>query len=242
MTNILHYNAPDLMEFDSVITGIRSDGSEVILAETCFYSEGGGQPSDFGQIDVNGTIYKVTAVRTLGDTVYHSVDRNVTSGIVGATVHGSVDKGRRKYHSRHHSALHLLNAFMFQNFNVRVTGGQVGTPGEFSRHDFELDRGLSLEERSRLETWVNQIIAEDRPVTARIFSEEEAKLIPGFCRTRNVDIRKTNGGIRGIEIAGVDIQACGGTHVSRTGEIGKFRVQKIDNKGSNLRRIKIMLA
>lgn len=241
MTTPLYYNNSYLMEFDSVIKSTSSN-SEVVLAETCFYPEGGGQPTDTGILEINGLSHKVISVRAIGDIIYHRLDPTLCGDFTGLPVHGKLDEDRRHYHMRNHTALHLLNSFMLREFGVMVTGGKVGSPGESSRHDFELDRGLTPEERNRMEVWINQIIGEDRPVITRLFTDEEAKNISGFCRTRNVEIRRNSQGIRGVEIVGVDIQACGGTHVNRTGELGHFRVQKIDNKGANLRRVKIMLS
>jgi Ser-tRNA(Ala) deacylase AlaX len=241
MTRPLFYDNSDLMQFDSVIQNITNGGSEVVLSETAFYPTGGGQPCDVGVLEINGTTYNVTDVRSVGNDIYHRVDQELLPDLVGAAVHGSIDEARRRYHSRMHSALHLLNTYMLHNFNARVTGGQVGTHGEPSRHDFELDRGLTPEERAQIEEWVNQIVVENKPVTAKYVSDEESRKLPGFCRTRDVEIRKGNGLIRGIEIPGVDLQACGGTHVCNTGEIGRFRIQKVDNKGKMLRRIVIRL-
>jgi len=243
MTKSLYHDDSYLTEFDSRIVSICNGGKEVVLAETTFYPEGGGQPCDTGTLEINDKTYNVISVRSVGETVYHCVDEILPSDLPETTVvHGRVDESRRQYHRRHHTALHLLNAAVLKFFNAKVTGGQVGTPYEHSRHDFELDNGLSSEERTALESWVNQVIKENHPVITRIFTEAESKQIPHFCRTVNVHFPKTKeGGIRGVEIPGIDIQACGGTHVRNTGEIGTFKILKIDNKGRNLRRIKITL-
>jgi len=240
MTKALYLEDQHLMDFETTIKGITNEGREVILAETAFYPEGGGQPFDTGELQINGRMYRVIAVNKLGENIYHKVQENIPSDLIGSLVRGKIDQGRRQYLMRHHTALHCLNAFMLKKFGVLVTGGQVGIPGEPSRHDFEIDRSLTQDERKECEDWVNAIISESRPVIVRYFTEEETKYILGFCRTRNAVI-PASGRIRGIEISGIDIQACGGTHVRTTGEIGRFRIQKVDNKGANLRRIKIML-
>lgn len=241
MTKIL-YDDPYLTEFDSTITEISNTGSEIILAETVFYPTGGGQKCDTGELQINGTVYKVTEVKKIGLTIYHKIEGAFPTELSSGTpVHGKIDEIRRKYHTVHHTSLHLLNVFMLKEFGVLVTGAQVGTPGESSRMDFNMDRSLTQDERKRLEEWVNLVISDDMPVIVRYATDEDANAIPYLRRTLNKDIPRTNGKIRVVEITGIDAQACGGTHVKHTGEIGRFRIQKIDNKGVNNRRINVLI-
>ncbi len=123
--------------------------------------------------------------------------------------------------------------------STHVTGAQIGQP--YSRMDFKLDRGLTPEERKNLKDSVNSMIAENMAINIKYINAEESVQMPELKRTLNKDIPKTNGMIRVVEIENVDQQCCGGLHPKRTAELGQFKIQKIDNKGRDNRRIKITL-
>jgi misacylated tRNA(Ala) deacylase len=133
---------------------------------------------------------------------------------------------------RMHSCLHLLCAVVTGD----VTGGQVGD-GK-GRLDFNLpDTSLDKEQ---ITAELNRLIDEDHPVTARWISEAELAANPELVRTMSVKPPMGRGRVRVLDIEAVDLQPCGGTHVGRTGEIGKVRVRKIENKGRQNRRVNII--
>ncbi len=133
---------------------------------------------------------------------------------------------------RMHSCLHLLCAVVTGD----VTGGQIGEAKgrlDFNLPDTQLDK-------EQITTELNRLIAEDHPVATRWISEEEMAVQPDLVRTMSVKPPMGGGRVRLLDIAGVDLQPCGGTHVRQTGEIGNVRVGKIENKGRQNRRINIL--
>ena len=152
----------------------------------------------------------------------------------GDTVAAEIDWERRFRHMRIHTALHLLCAIVPGG----VTGGQIGD-GK-GRLDFDLgDHAL---DREALAAELRRLVGEDRPVSARWITDAELDAQPELVRTMRVKPPTGSGMVRLIEIEGIDLQPCGGTHVARTSEIGALTIGKIENKGRHNRRINIALA
>ncbi len=215
------------------VTKVCSDG--VLLDKTVFYPQGGGQPGDTGFIkSTSGGVGRVTNTvrnRESGDHV-HLIE-NAQKFCVGDSVSAEIDWLRRYCFMRMHSALHILCSIV----KGGVTGGQIGT--EKSRLDFDL--GEEKMDRNYIQDTMNFIIKNDHPLVAKWVSEEELEQKPELIRTMSVKPPSGAGHVRLIDIKGVDIQPCGGTHVARSGEIGAIRVGKIENKGKRNRRINIHL-
>jgi misacylated tRNA(Ala) deacylase len=205
------------------------------LDRTVFYPTGGGQPGDSGWLILaDGTRLKVVdAVK--GDDhedVVHVLEDSATAPAPGTGVTAEIDWQRRHRHMRMHSCLHLLCAVVTGD----VTGGQVGA--DKGRLDFNLpDTSL---DKDAITAELNRLIAEDHPVEPRWISDAELAAQPDLVRTMSVKPPSGGGRVRLLDIAGVDLQPCGGTHVRRTGEIGRVRVGKIENKGRQNRRINIL--
>jgi misacylated tRNA(Ala) deacylase len=220
---------------------VRVDGPVVTLDQTAFYPTGGGQPCDLGVLELDGRAYAVAEVRHGPDgAVEHVLAEPPPASAARAA--GRVDGERREGHRRLHSALHLLTAVVGARFETaRVTGGQINSDGT-ARMDFDLPPVASPELRA-LEAPLNQHIREDRPVRTRFVPLAEALQVPGVVRTVNRDIPPSpDGRVRLVEIEGLDLQACGGTHVDSTGRCGAVTIAKVDNKGRNNRRIVLRLA
>jgi len=133
-----------------------------------------------------------------------------------------------------HTALHLLSAVL----PYPVTGGAVGEAE--SRLDFDIpEAGLDKE---LITAELNKMILADAPVSARWITDAELEANPALVKTMAVKPPMGTGRVRLIEIAGFDLQPCGGTHVRRTGEIGPVRVTQIEKKGKQNRRVRIALA
>ena len=145
-----------------------------------------------------------------------------------------IDWDRRHKLMRMHSCMHLLSAVI----QGAVTGGQVGT--EKGRLDFDIPEGGL--DKAAITDALNALIAADHPIAPRWISAAELDANPELVKTMSVAPPKTSGQVRLVEIAGVDVQACGGTHVARCGEIGPVRVSKIENKGRHNRRVSIVFA
>ncbi|MEE4638103.1 MAG: alanyl-tRNA editing protein, partial [Wenzhouxiangella sp.] len=129
--------------------------------------------------------------------------------------------------------LHLLSAVL----PYPVTGGQVSDGS--GRLDFDLP---DSPDKAEVELKLNRLISEDHPVGERWITDEELDAQPELVKTLSVKPPRGAGRIRLLEIPGVDLQPCGGTHVKRTGEIGPVRVRKIEKKGRMNRRVKVELA
>ena len=151
----------------------------------------------------------------------------------GTKVTAEIDWARRHRHMRMHSCLHLLCALVKGD----VTGGAVGD-GK-GRLDFNLPDGAP--DKDWLTAELNRLVAADHAVVPRWIEDAEMAANPGLVRTMSVKPPSGAGRVRLLDIAGVDLQPCGGTHVRRTGEIGRVEVGKIENKGKMNRRINILL-
>lgn len=224
-------------EVPARVLAAASEG--VVLDRTNFYARAGGQPGDAGVIRWAGGEMAVTeALKGPEDTVLHVPAAGAALPPVGAEVTAGLDWPRRHRLMRMHTTLHLLCSLIP---GAGVTGGQIGA--EKSRLDFDLPEPPTKES---LTEGLNALVAADHPVSERWISEEELDANPGLVRTLSVQPPRGNGRIRlvriGPEDAPVDLQPCGGTHVKRTGEIGRVEVTKIENKGKQNRRVTIVLA
>lgn len=215
---------------------VASDERGIRLDRTVFYARGGGQPGDIGTL-VTGdgtTVEIIDTVKGDGlDEICHMPEDGAPLLDVGTEVTATLDWDRRHRLMRMHSCLHLLSAVV----DGAVTGGQVGT--EKSRLDFDLpDTAL---DKQALTDALNTLIAKDHAVTPRWVTDEELDAQPDLVKTMSVAPPRGAGRVRLIDVSGVDLQACGGTHIARTGEIGPVRVTKIENKGRHNRRIVVAL-
>jgi misacylated tRNA(Ala) deacylase len=216
-------------------TVVAADSSGIRLDRTVFYAAGGGQPGDVGVLrcaDGRAVPIVDTVKGTGPDEILHVPEDGAAPVEPGTKVTAEIDWARRHRLMRMHSCLHLLCAVVTGD----VTGGQVGD-GK-GRLDFNLpDTSLDKEQ---ITAELNRLIDEDHPVTARWISEDELAANPELVRTMSVKPPMGRGRVRVLDIEAVDLQPCGGTHVGRTGEIGKVRVRKIENKGRQNRRVNII--
>ena len=211
------------------------DHQGIRLDRTVFYPEGGGQPGDAGTLKTaDGRAVQIADTRKGVDgAIVHVPVQDQPALVAGDKVTAEIDWHRRYRHMRMHSALHLLCAVV----EGGVTGGSIGA--DKSRLDFDLpDVHLDKE---KITAELNRLVAEDHPMGARWITDQELQANPDLVRTMSVKPPQGSGRVRLMEIPGVDLQPCGGTHVKRTGEIGRLRVGKIENKGRHNRRINIHL-
>ena len=222
-----------LKQADAHVTGVEERG--VRLDRTVFYPTGGGQPGDSGVLRwPGGEARVVDAVKADGNDVLHVLAPDAARPAVGTALQGFVDWDRRYRHMRMHTALHVMSAVIKGN----VTGGQVGA--DKSRLDFNLSGEVPTKEWVTEE--INKLIALDRPVAPRWITDQELSARPELVKTMSVRPPAGAGRVRLLAIEGIDLQACGGTHVARTGEIGRVECIKIENKGKMNRRFIIALA
>ena len=221
-----------LKEAEATVTALDERG--VRLDRSIFYPTGGGQPGDTGSLRWDGGEARIVdAVKADGADVLHVLAPDAPRPAVGTKLHTALDWDRRLLHMRMHTALHVMSAVIKGN----VTGGQVGA--DKSRLDFNLEGEVPAKEWVTEE--INKLIALDRPVTPQWITDEELAARPELVKTMSVRPPMGAGRVRLLAIEGIDLQACGGTHVARTGEIGRVECIKIENKGKMNRRFVIAL-
>ena len=159
--------------------------------------------------------------------------------VFGSIVTCELDWLRRYTHMRTHTALHALSGVIFTDHGARVTGGNMESGGT-ARMDFELE-AMSAELGRDVETKLNRLLAEDRPVHVVLLPRDEALADADLIRTKINLVPASIDPIRVIDIEGIDKQADGGTHVRSTGEIGPVRVVKTESKGKANKRMRIQL-
>ena len=229
MTALIYLEDSYKKEFDA--TAVRAEGKDVTLDKTIFYPASGGQPGDTGVLVVNGKEYKVLNTRKSGPDIVHEVDQE---GIKESDqVTGLIDWARRYRFMRSHTACHVLSYVVNKETGALITGNQISE--EKCRIDFDLEN-FDRDRISSFEKKANNIIAEGADVNIKVLPREEAFQIPSVLKLKNV-LPPAIDAIRIIDIAGYDVQACGGTHVKNTEEIGEIEITKAENKGKNNRRI-----
>jgi len=214
-----------------------SDKGGIVVDRTCFYATSGGQPGDSGTlVTAAGEFPLATAVYNdqLKTEIAHIPAEGMTMPAVGEAVTLKIDWGPRYRRMRMHTALHLLSAIL----PYPVTGGAVNE--DDSRLDFDIpEAGLDKDEITEK---LNAMIATDAEVLSRWITDAELEANPALIKTMAVKPPIGTGRVRLIEIVGLDLQPCGGTHVRRTGEIGAVRVTTIEKKGKQNRRVRISFA
>jgi alanyl-tRNA synthetase len=209
MTNRIYYTDAHAREFDAqVVEALEHEGHPAVLLDrTAFYPTSGGQPNDTGRL---GPARVVDVIDRDDGEVLHVLDRAIPAG----PVRGSLDWERRFEHMQQHTGQHILSAACEKALGARTLSFHLGT----DRSTIDLSRDLSPADIGRAELEANRVVWEDRLVTVRFVSDEEASTLP---------LRKEpkrTGQLRIVDVSGYDLSACGGTHVERTGAIGLIAV------------------
>lgn len=227
----------DAYEKSCEATVLAADENGIRLDRTVFYPMGGGQPGDQGRLrlaasDGGGEVAIVdTRKGDEPEEVLHIAPEGAALPAPGARVTAEIDWERRYRLMRMHTCLHLLCAVI----PGEVTGGQI-SDGK-GRLDFNLPD--TKPEKEQVAAALNRLIEENHAVLPRWISDRDLASNPGLVRTMSVKPPMGTGSVRVLDIAGVDLQPCGGTHVRRTGEIGRVKVAKIESKGRQNRRVVI---
>lgn len=220
---------------EAVVTAV--DAAGIRLDRTVFYPMGGGQPGDSGQLRrADGGAVRIADTRKgqAPGEILHLPEPSAPALAVGETVTAEIDWERRYRHMRVHTCLHLLSAVVAGG----VTGGQIGD-GK-GRLDFDLPD--TVLDKEKIQAEIARLIAENHGVGERWITDDELAAQPDLVRTMSVKPPSGQGRVRLLDISGVDLQPCGGTHVAATGEIGAVVVGKIESKGKRNRRVNIQLA
>ncbi len=220
-----------LKHCDATVTAVHENG--VVLDRTVFYPMGGGQPGDTGSLHWDGGDAEVIDTRYGdGGAIVHILDEGASAPGEGTNVHAELDWERRYRHMRMHTAMHLLGAVL----KYGVTGGNISA--EKSRLDFDMEDTVDKEATQQA---LEALVANDYPVSCRWISDEELDAQPELVRTMSVQPPRGKGSVRLLEIEGVDLQPCGGTHLQSTAEVGTVRIGKVEKKGRQNRRVNIHL-
>jgi len=218
-------------EFEAEV--LSAEAGRVMLDRTLFYPEGGGQPGDQGLFLLpDGRELRVQDTRkgaVPGDVAHHLADATLVLA-PGIRIKGRIDWERRHRLMRMHTCLHLLSAVIV----APVTGGAVGDG--YGRLDFDLPESP---EREEVQEKLNALIQQDAPVSFRWISDAELDARPELVKTMSVQPPRGGGQVRLVEVEGIDLQPCGGTHVRRIGEIGTVFISKIEKKGKQNRRVRL---
>lgn len=225
-------------ECAATVICVREDA--VAFDRTCFYPGGGGQPPDRGCARLaSGDLIEIVSVRAeTGNIAWHIAASPPLAGILGQPARLRIDAARREALARYHTALHVLNTIALRCYGGWITGVQI--EADYARIDFKL-ADLSPALCAELENKVNTVLRDDLPVVAHTVSEEEFRQRPELIRTLTVQPPVHGGRVRVVEIRGFDAQACGGTHVRSTGEVGRLSIYRTENKGKVNKRLYVRL-
>lgn len=234
MTEPLFRESPYRREAEARV--VSAQPGAIVLDATIFYARGGGQAGDRGWLErADGSAVEI--VDTIYDadrrTILHVPAEGSALPASGESVVARLDWNLRYARMRAHTALHLLSVVL----PYPVTGGSVGD-GD-GRLDF--DSGEAVLDKAEIERRLNELIATDAEVRTRWIADEELAANPGLVKTMSVKPPTGTGRVRLVEIVGLDLQPCGGTHVARTGEIGRAEVVGVEKKGRINRRVRIAL-
>lgn len=236
MTELLFQTDAYLRGFEASIAHVIAESRAVILDKTAFYPGGGGQPCDLGSLLVDEVVFPVDKVKKQGDDILHFLGGDAPLPAPGSASRGTLDWARRYKLMRTHTALHVLCGTVFRDYGALVTGGDMEPLKGRMDFEFETMRGDLVRE---IEAAVNREVAQARDVRVRILPREEAFQIPDLIRTKINLLPEGIQQVRTVEIAGLDLQADGGTHVLNTREVGTIRVTDYKSKGAINKRIYI---
>jgi misacylated tRNA(Ala) deacylase len=217
-----------LLECDARIVAI--DDAGVVLDRTVFYPHGGGQAGDRGElIAADGRVLAIADTRKGdGGQVMHVPATPPEGWAVGQPVTARIDAARRQRHMRFHTTTHLLCALVPHPVNG------CSITADYARLDFHMSDPL---DKDALNAGLARLVAEAHAVRHRWISEDELDANPGLVRSMSVTPPRGLGRVRVLEIDGVDLQPCGGTHVANTRDIGAVVVTKIEKKSAMTRRV-----
>jgi misacylated tRNA(Ala) deacylase len=236
-THRLDLDDASVREWDATVVGVDPERG-IVLDRSAFYPGGGGQPPDQGVLLWSGVRTRIVGTVRGDDLYLVPHDGDPVPG-AGTAVRGALDDERRTQLMRTHSGLHVLTGVVFRDFGALVTGGNMEPLS--ARMDFDLAE-VPPDFKERVAEAVNAEIRTDRRITVSNLPREEAFAIPDIIRTATNLLPPDIEIVRIVDIAGLDTQADGGTHVASTAMIGRLEVVKMESKGKGFRRLRVRIS
>ena len=241
-TKLLYQRNSELRAVEATVVAVNAESRLVALDRTVVFPGGGGQPSDEGILTrlTDGSQWPVLSARKVDGIVWHELGGEGSLPDVADRVRVELDWERRYRLMRMHTALHVLCGVVFRDYGALVTGGNMGP--DRARMDFEMDSVDFTPERvAEIERRANEELSAGRDVYVQILPRDEAFQIADLIRTKINLLPEGIAEVRTVEIAGLDLQADGGTHVQNTREVGGLRVVGTRSKGKANKRLEIEL-
>jgi len=235
MTELIYFSDCYVKEFGANVT--RVHGNRVALDRTAFYPTGGGQPCDTGTLYGEQGVARVVEVVKAGAEVFHSLDGPIPKQ--GSRVEASIDWDRRYAHMRYHTAQHLLSAYFLDHHEARTVGNEISTAG--ASIDLDLD-SLDPDSLKRASDQINLWIGKSLPVRITLMPREDALRMLNPQRTRIDLLPRSVTTLRIVEVQGVDVVACAGTHVGNTSELGHFQILKASSREEKSLKLEFVLS
>lgn len=226
--------------FEALATVVALRDNAVAFDQTCFYPGGGGQPPDEGEVQLkSGQLLEIESVQAAPDDVlWHLSKSPPAPDILGQPARLVLNRERRLALARYHTVLHVLNTVALRDYGGWITGVQIGV--DYSHIDFKLE-GFSSALCAELERKVNAITEGDHALRSYYVGEGEFRRRTDLLRTLEAKPPVVDGRIRVVEIEGFDAQACGGTHVGNTLQVGRLTIFRTENKGRINKRLYVRL-
>ena len=236
-TELLFYKDFYQEEFEGEVLGlVEKDGDKcLIFDKTVFYPEGGGQPSDIGEVSIDGNVFKMNHAEKVDNVVLHHVDADIKDDVVGKKVEGKLDWQRRITLARHHTGTHLVIAAARKILGQHIW--QAGSQNGLTRARIDLShyKRITQEELNEIEKLANEYVMANIDLDIQFHTRDEAQDLYGFVLYQGGIVPGKM--IRVVKIPGVDVQACAGTHVLRTGVVGPIKINKTERVQDGVERI-----
>ncbi len=238
-TKRLYLEDDHCFEAEANVLAVRENS--IAFDQTCFYPGGGGQPSDEGSVRLqSGEVLEIVSANAdLEEIIWHLQQVHATvqhRRSTGET--GSWNRERRLALMRYHTVLHVLNTVALRDYGGWITGVQIGA--DYSRIDFKIE-GFSAAMCSELEQKVNAVLNQNHAVKSYFIADEEFRKRDDLLRDTGGQTTRFSRPSPRREVQGFDAQACGGTHVSATSEVGRFSIFRTENKGKINKRLYVRL-
>ena len=236
-TDLLFYKDFYQKEFEAEVLGVvEKDGDKcLIFDKTVFYPEGGGQPSDIGLVSIDGNDINMKHAEKIDNVVLHHVDEDISDDVVGKKVTGKLDWTRRITLARHHTGTHLVIAAARKVLGQHVW--QAGSQNGLTRARIDLShyKRITQEELNEIEKLANEYVMDNIDLDIQFHTRDEAQELYGFVLYQGGIVPGKM--IRVVKVPGVDVQACAGTHVLRTGVVGPIKINKTERVQDGVERI-----